>query len=388
MADNTMGIYIHIPFCIKKCNYCDFLSFPVIEEIKPHYVNRLVNEIEQKGALYGRTSENPYTAATVFFGGGTPSIMESGFIHSIMKSLNNTFQLTPDCEITMECNPGTLNLLKLSDYKYMGINRLSIGLQSANDIELKSLGRIHNYTSFVESFRDARSTGFDNINIDIMSALPGQTLSSYTDTLKKVLSLEPEHISAYSLIIEEGTPFFNIYNNYCSQCSYPPLPDEDTEREMYYETREILLEKSYKRYEISNYALEGKECKHNLSYWKRNNYLGFGIGAASFIDNVRYKNIGDLDSYIKCPQPQYDEVLPLTDHDSMSEFMFLGLRMMNGIKKEDFKKEFNVDMSSIFGKEIAQLVKDGLMVENNHTIMLTNKGIDLSNYVFSHFIFD
>ena len=386
MNNKSMGIYIHIPFCVKKCNYCDFLSFPIDEELKPIYVSALCREIEEYGRLYGKHGTIcSKSVSTVFFGGGTPSIMESKYIFSIMNSLHDAFDLLPSAEITIECNPGTLNLLKLSDYKYMGINRLSIGLQSACDKELLSLGRIHSYTGFVESFKDARKAGFDNINIDIMSALPGQTLSSYTNTLNKVLSFEPEHISAYSIIIEENTPFFDIYDNYKYESGFAPLPDEDCEREMYYKTEELLNAHGYKRYEISNYCLNGKECLHNLAYWRRYDYIGFGLGASSFIDNVRTKNTSDINKYIENPLLK-EEKISLSQEDSMAEFMFLGLRTMEGIKKSDFKACFNKDIFSVYGAQLQKFMQEGLISADNDYIFLTSKGIDVSNYVFSDFI--
>lgn len=388
MINNSMGIYIHIPFCMKKCNYCDFLSFPVNEEIKPLYVNALKREIDVHAKLYGKESSNDRKIiSSIFFGGGTPSILESKFIYDIMQSININFDIEENAEITIECNPGTLNLLKLSDYKYCGINRISIGLQSTNDEELLSLGRIHNYISFVESYNDARKAGFNNINIDIMSALPGQTIPSYTDTLNKVINFEPEHISAYSLIIEEGTPFHDIYANNNKNVKYSPLPDEDSERDMYYLTEELLNKSGYNRYEISNYSKKGYECLHNLSYWDRVNYLGIGLGSSSLINNVRYKNISSLSQYIDLHNKKLiEEKEILTKEDCMSEFMFLGLRKMKGISKIDFKDLFNIDINTIYGKQIEKLVNDNLIHNTSDIICLTKRGIDVSNFVFSEFI--
>ncbi len=405
MNDNNVGIYIHIPFCVKKCNYCDFLSFPVSEEIKPAYVNALIKEISIYGKLYGKKGIiRKNTVSTVFIGGGTPSIMESKYIYSILNSLMDNFDFSKNPEITIECNPGTLNLIKLSDYRNIGINRLSIGLQSASDSELAALGRIHRYAAFAQSFKDARRSGFDNINIDIMSALPGQSEASYTDTLNKVLSFRPEHISAYSLIIEEGTPFFDIYNNYSKNASYPPLPDEDTEREMYYKTEEILGSHGYSRYEISNYSLPGRECIHNTGYWTGKSYIGFGLGSSSYINHIRYKNICDFKQYINtaedisaenaekyiyhntCIKPFTEDVTILSEKDSISEFMFLGLRMMKGIKKANFKALFNKDIYSVYGVQLDKLKQQGLICDNGTNIFLTPRGIDVSNYVFSDFL--
>ena len=388
MKHNYMGIYIHIPFCIKKCNYCDFLSFPVDEEIKSSYIKALQKEIADYAKLYGKRSCNDQKiVSSIFFGGGTPSILESKFIYDIMQSITSNFDIEENAEITIECNPGTLNLLKLSDYKHCGINRISIGLQSTNDSELLSLGRVHNYTSFVESYKDARKAGFSNINIDIMSALPGQTISSYTDTLNKVIDFEPEHISAYSLIIEEGTPFHSIYANNRKNEKYPPLPDEDSERDMYYLTEDILNKNGYNRYEISNYSKKGRECLHNLSYWSRDNYLGLGLGSSSLINNIRYKNISSLSQYIDLHNYKLiEEKEILTKEDCMSEFMFLGLRKMKGISKSNFKALFNIDINTIYGDQIQKLVNDELICNTSDIIYLTKKGIDVSNFVFYEFI--
>lgn len=408
MDNLVMGIYIHIPFCVRKCNYCDFLSFPVDEDIKPKYMKALTDEIRAYGKLYGKGgSLGSVVVPSVFFGGGTPSILESKYIYQIMSVLYDCFDFVKVPEITIECNPGTINLLKLSDYSHIGINRLSMGLQSACNDELRALGRIHSYEAFKESFKDARKAGFKNINIDIMSALPGQTLSSYKETLNKVLSYEPEHISAYSLIIEEGTPFFKIYDNYKPDCGYAPLPDEDTEREMYYMTDELLTAKGFSRYEISNYAKCGYECKHNLSYWSRINYLGLGLGASSFIDNVRFKNISDLNRYISicsgldCHNinvsdnntslyidslTDKNELVTLSTADAMAEYMYLGLRKINGVSIKGFFDSFGREMSEVYGDILKKHLEYGLISIKDDTISLTKKGIDVSNFVLSDFI--
>lgn len=423
MNNRAMGIYIHIPFCIKKCNYCDFLSFCGDEELKTSYVNALTEEIKAYGRLYGKNGVN-YSASvpTVFFGGGTPSVLDTKYIDRIMAALHDFFDLSHTEEITIECNPGTINAAKLSDYKHLGINRLSIGLQSACSSELKALGRIHTYSDFVRGYNSARNKGFDNINVDIMSAIPGQTILSYKKTLDKVLSLEPEHISAYSLIIEENTPFYNIYENYKPDCGYAPLTDEDTDREMYYMTDELLESFGLKRYEISNYAKKGFECKHNLSYWSRCHYLGFGLGASSFIDNVRFKNVSDIKEYIKIcgalsesrhvsvhatasdynaadystsniAANRYIDALTdkkalvtLTPDDEMAEYMYLGLRKINGVSIREFSDAFGVELSDIYGDVLDKHVKYGLINIKNDTVALTKRGLDISNYILSDFI--
>ncbi len=384
-----MRLYIHIPFCEKKCNYCDFLSFTCDESTKPIYVEALIKEITYYGNIYGRNGINT-PVSSVFFGGGTPSILESKYIFSILSAARNSFTIVDNAEITIECNPGTINLLKLSDYMACGINRLSIGLQSADNLELSLLGRIHNFNSFLETYNDARKIGFNNINIDIMSALPGQTIKSYKNTLQKVTELDPEHISAYSLIIEESTPFYKYYEEKPTS-SMPPLPDEDTEREMYYLTEEILNKKGYLRYEISNYSKPTYECKHNLGYWTRDEYLGLGLGSSSLLNNERLKNISSLEQYINFTnlnnfEKLIDEKTLLDKHDIYSEYMFLGLRIIDGIDTNDFKKQFGIDINTIYSSEISKLIKEELIIQSQNTLRLSKKGIDVSNYVLSYFV--
>lgn len=394
-----MVIYIHIPFCVKKCDYCDFLSAPCGSATREKYVRSLVRELEYYGDKYGLKGRNiPVTS--VFFGGGTPSILEAEQINAIMKCVKDTYNIEETAEITMECNPGTLTEAKLMGYRAAGINRLSIGLQSANDIELKSIGRIHTFEQFMEGFELARKCGFRNINIDLMSALPYQTLSSYEATIRKVLSLKPEHISAYSLILEEGTPLYERMERLEAAGEPTGLPDEDTEREMYYMTGRLLEEAGYKRYEISNYALSGYECRHNTAYWRRYDYLGVGIGAASCMDNVRTKNLSDIEEYMrifdetgtKASDGALDkqETDVLTDEDMMAEFMFLGLRMMEGVSKKAFNEAFGVDYDDIYGGVTDKLVAEGLLeiADDNDRLWLTPLGIDVSNMVLAQFMPD
>lgn len=405
-----MVIYIHIPFCIQKCHYCDFLSAPCDAGIRERYVECLIREIEYYGEWYGMSGRNiPVTS--IFFGGGTPSILESNQIQSIMDKLKTTYSIEENAEITMECNPGTVTEEKLSGYRVAGINRLSIGLQSANNAELKSIGRIHTYEQFLNSYDMARKCGFKNINVDLMSALPGQTLESYRNTIEKVLDVKPEHISAYSLILEEGTPLYERIEQLEEQKMPTGLPDEDTEREMYYMTERMLKDAGYERYEISNYARTGYECKHNTAYWRRDDYLGMGIGAASCIDDVRMKNITDIGAYMDIYEKidtrddvlqkdvsernimednalDKDETDVLSDEDKMEEFMFLGLRMMRGISKKEFERQFNVKYDMVYGAVTAKLIKEGLIEvsDDNDSLWLTPLGIDVSNMVLSQFI--
>ncbi len=362
-----LEIYIHIPFCIRKCNYCDFLSGPSTPEERQKYVESLCQKIRAR-----RDLAEAYSVTSVFVGGGTPSLLEADLLEEIFAALLETFSLTADAEITIEMNPGTVTADKLDTYRRLGINRLSIGLQSADDGELMTLGRIHTYEDFLESYRLAREAGFSNINVDLMSAIPGQTLTSWHNTLKSVADLGPEHISAYSLIIEEGTPFYDLYGPDAPAGQKPSLPDEDTERQMYYDTKEILESYGYRRYEISNYAKPGYECRHNLGYWDRTEYLGFGIGSASLLNNERWV--------------EGEELEELSQKEEMSEFMFLGLRKMQGVSRKDFQQSFGQSMDSVYGDVIADMEEKGLLEEADGYVRLTDRGIDISNYVMSEFV--
>ena len=385
-----MVIYVHIPFCVKKCYYCDFLSSPANKETIDKYIKALINEIEYYGRIYGKKGSKE-TVSSVFFGGGTPSILEGIYIEEIMNKLKELFYIEENAEITIECNPGTANEDKLRKYIEVGINRLSIGLQSANDEELRSVGRIHTYSEFLDVYKLARKVGFNNINIDLMSALPNQTLDSYKDTLDKVVELAPEHISAYSLILEEGTCLYEKIEELEKAGKPTGLPDEETERNMYYETKRILEEKGYYRYEISNYAKSGYECRHNMAYWEREDYIGIGIGAASLLEGIRTKNICDINEYIvigKEPNSRVDssETEVLTKEDKMAEFMFLGLRMVEGVSTKEFYEEFGEDFDTIYGGITQKHIKEGLLVRNGENIRLTELGMDVSNVVMSSYI--
>ena len=363
-------IYIHIPFCIKKCDYCDFFSQTASDENKNDYVEALLAEIKAS-----EVSEE-YRVSSIFFGGGTPSILPAELIAKVMTALRKQFEIASDAEITIECNPGTVDCEKLKAYRDCGINRISFGLQSMDDDELASLGRIHTYEEFLASYEVARAVGFDNISVDLMSGLPGQATSSWVRTLEAVAELKPEHISAYSLIIEEGTPFATRELE---------LPDEDDEREMYERTAEALAGFGYQQYEISNYAKEGYECRHNIGYWKRVDYLGFGAGASSLFNNVRYSNIKDLKIYAKNSSEVTKircDVEFLDEKSGMEEFIFLGLRMMSGINDTEFKDEFGVSLRAVYGDEIDKLVEQGLLDFDEHDLKLTRAGISVSNYVF------
>jgi len=405
-----LGIYIHIPFCVKKCNYCDFLSAPANDEIINDYINSLLTEIKSTA---GRTDE--YIVKTVFIGGGTPSVLEGAAIIKIMEQLGRVFKIDYEkLEASIEVNPGTVTHNKLKDYLRAGINRLSFGLQSANDNELKLLGRVHSFGQFLDNYDAARSLGYENINIDLMSALPNQSLASWEDSLKKVVLLEPEHISAYSLIIEEGTPFYQLYNE--NGPAFKLLPDEETERSMYHLTRSFLANHGYQRYEISNFAKPGYECRHNSFYWTGVEYLGFGLGASSLIKDVRFNNTEILKEYInKCSEYEKGKnfgykrgacsgtdkaqsglladpiglrknISPLSLKDKMEEFAFLGLRMQKGISRKEFLKRFGTKIETLYGDVIDKHIKNGLLAADGDRIYLTEYGIDVSNYVLADFI--
>lgn len=372
-----LSLYIHIPFCARKCNYCDFLSAPATTHVQEQYLHALFEEIKARSISF-----NDRQVQTIFIGGGTPSIIPPEQIKEMLVIIKSCFNVSKNAEISMEVNPGTVNDKEsFETYKSCGINRLSIGLQSANDEELKVLGRIHNFSQFEKTWEQARAAGFDNLNIDVMAALPGQTVESYRDTLEKVCALKPEHISAYSLIIEEGTPFYEQYSNLLDDEEH-----EENDRQMYALTEEVLLKNGYVRYEISNYAKRNKECRHNKVYWRRKDYLGLGIGAASMINNVRYKNTDSVETYIQTNGvADYEEIQTLSRKEQMEEFMFLGLRLTEGISTEEFFKTFGCKVDSIYGDVLKKNEKDGLLVREGNTVKLTSRGLDLSNYVFAQF---
>ena len=386
MADKSLELYVHIPFCVRKCEYCDFLSAPAGADTQQEYVRNLLLEIEQKGV---RCTD--YEVTTIFFGGGTPSILKAGWIADILNAIHRNFKVRKDAEITIECNPGTLTFEKLSIYKSAGINRISVGLQSASDAELRELGRIHTYEDFLKSYDLIRKKGFSNVNIDLMAALPGQTLKSYEQTLRRVLALKPEHISAYSLIIEEGTPFYEKYeaDELLREKGEKPqmLPSEETERLMYERTKELLFAHGYERYEISNYARRGYACRHNIGYWRRENYLGFGLGSASLLENERFHNTTDLADYLGGDYLAYEQE-KLDKKSQMEEFMFLGLRMTEGISTEWFRQTFGLTVELVYGPVLEQQIADRLLRKEDGRIFLTERGLDVSNYVMAQFLLD
>ncbi len=376
----NISVYIHIPFCVRKCLYCDFLSGPASEASRKAYINALCEEIRSEAYKY-----EGFRVVSVFIGGGTPSVIDAEDIRRVLNTLRQSYRLEAECEITIEVNPGTVTEDKLRIYRESGINRLSIGLQSARNSELKALGRIHSYEDFLNTYEKAVKIGFSNINVDLMSAIPEQTLSSYRETLNKVLQLTPQpvHISAYSLIVEEGTSFYE---------NTPKLPDEETEREMYKITREILEKAGFHRYEISNYAKPGYECFHNKVYWTRGNYVGFGIGSASLVKNRRFHNITELESYVNHTKEYATDIQSLTIEEQMEEFMFLGLRMMKGVSEQEFYENYHQRFEQVFPGVIAKYVELGLLATevidgtDFLQVKLTLQGIDVSNTVMADFL--
>ena len=376
----NISVYIHIPFCVRKCLYCYFLSGPASEASRKAYINALCEEIRSEAYKY-----EGFRVVSVFIGGGTPSVIDAEDIRRVLNTLRQSYRLEAECEITIEVNPGTVTEDKLRIYRESGINRLSIGLQSARNSELKALGRIHSYEDFLNTYEKAVKIGFSNINVDLMSAIPEQTLSSYRETLNKVLQLTPQpvHISAYSLIVEEGTSFYE---------NTPKLPDEETEREMYKITREILEKAGFHRYEISNYAKPGYECFHNKVYWTRGNYVGFGIGSASLVKNRRFHNITELESYVNHTKEYATDIQSLTIEEQMEEFMFLGLRMMKGVSEQEFYENYHQRFEQVFPGVIAKYVELGLLATevidgtDFLQVKLTLQGIDVSNTVMADFL--
>ena len=402
MADKNkrpLGLYLHFPFCVRKCRYCDFLSFPSGEAGREIYLERLKEEIKARGAIY-----QDYNIETLFIGGGTPSLMTGQQLTELLDTVRASFHVSPVGEWTMECNPGTTDAETLRIYRNAGINRLSFGLQSMNDEELKYLGRIHTAKQFTENYQAARRVGFENINIDLMSALPGQTTASWLDTLNKAAAFEPEHLSAYSLIIEEETPFWDLYGDDRSgeadvdgiiadggagqqgKAAILTLPDEDSERQMYHLTKRILAEKGYERYEISNYARKGFECRHNLIYWQRKDYLGLGLGAASMVGNRRFSNVSDMTSYMHDWSYCQEEILDRKAQ--IEETMFLGLRCTAGVSDRMFTEKFGQSMMDIYGDIIRKYLSEGFLIYNpsDGRLAFSEAGTDVSNWILSDFL--
>lgn len=375
-----LGIYIHIPFCKQKCFYCDFCSFANKNEMQGKYVETVINEIKNI------THKEKYTVTTIYLGGGTPSILNPDYIKNILQEIKSSFEILDDAEITIEINPGTVNEEKLKKYKEYGINRLSIGLQSANDKILKKIGRIHDYKQFEETFFYARKCGFKNINVDLMIGLPIQAVEDVKQTLEKIIQKNPEHMSVYSLIIEEGTIIEKLINENKLQ-----LPDEETERIMYWTVVNELKENGYNQYEISNFSKKTYESKHNTNCWKQKQYIGLGTSAHSYLNKKRYSNTNNIEEYIKNIQENnisknitiHEEQ---TEESTMNEYMLLGLRMIQGININEFKQKFKIDPTIKYKEILEKLQKENLIQITKTSIKLTKQGIDFGNIVWEEFI--
>lgn len=409
MGKKELELYIHIPFCVRKCNYCDFLSFLADEDTQRQYVKALCKEISYYGAHC-----RDYVVSTVYIGGGTPSWLWESDMAAILDAIQKSFSLLPEAEVSIECNPGTVTAQKFAVYRQSGINRISLGLQSAQNVELKMLGRIHTWEQFLKTYELARSGGFSNINVDLMSSLPGQHIETYADSLQKVCRLKPEHISAYSLIIEKGTPFYDLYKfdavKQRAGMVTDALPTEDEVYEMTKLTEEMLKENGYVHYEVSNFAQPGYACRHNIGYWTRVNYLGMGLGASSLMENIRYTNTSDLYTYLEQVdviregiwENKHDdgtvEQLPATNlhasaesvgkYAQMEEFMYLGLRMIDGVSRDDFMHSFGMPIEAVYQKVLNHLQEEELLERRAGRIYLTPKGQDVSNYALAQFLFD
>ncbi|EOU1120437.1 radical SAM family heme chaperone HemW [Clostridium perfringens] len=375
---DKISLYIHIPFCAQKCLYCDFPSFARKDHLRKAYIEALNKEI-----ISLREKHNNLEINTIFIGGGTPSVLESDELECLLKEVAK-LNMAKDIEYSMECNPGNLTEEKLEVMKKYGVNRISMGLQAKQDNLLKGLGRIHNYKTFKENFLLAKKVGFNNINVDLMFGLPNQRLNEWEETLREIISLEPAHISAYSLIIEEGTAFYNLYEN-----DKLKLPTEEEERKMYHLAKKFLEENGFNQYEISNYAKEGKECRHNLAYWNMDNWIGVGSASASYMDGKRIKNISSVEEYINSINEKgeaIEEIINNSKNDNMEEFMFMGLRKINGIDENEFKNRFSMNINNVYGEIINKYIDEGLLIRESGRIFLSEKGIEISNIIMADFL--
>lgn len=375
-----LGIYIHIPFCIQKCYYCDFISYANKEEKIEVYIQALKKEIEEES----KQKEGEVT--TIYFGGGTPSLLKSNHIQEVIETIRRHYKVVETAEITIEVNPGTVKEVALKEYKQMGINRLSIGLQSTKNKLLKQIGRIHTYEEFLTCYELARKAGFRNINVDLMLGLPNQILQDVMESVQEVIQLEPEHISLYSLILEENTPLQAMIEK-----KIYSLPEEELERKMYWRTKQLLEKNKYHHYEISNFAKEGYESKHNVNCWSQKEYLGFGIAAHSYFNHKRYCNTDSIEEYIEnLEQNKIERNRTIweiqSQEEKKKEYMLLGLRKIEGVSIQEFKNQFIENPLYTFHKELEKLVNEELIEVNLDQIQLTNKGLDFANLVWEEFI--
>lgn len=383
MKKEELGIYIHIPFCMQKCLYCDFVSYINKSECVKEYINCMIKEIQSYDF-------KKYNISTIYIGGGTPSFIESDYIREIINVIQNKLEKNDtrweDIEITIEANPGTITLEKLNDYKTAGINRISLGLQATQDRLLKQIGRIHNYKDFLEAYELLKRVGFNNINVDLMIGLPNQSIKNLKESLEKIIKLNPNHISVYSLIIEDGTPISKLLDE-----EKIKLPDEEIERQMYWYVKNKLELNGYNHYEISNFSKKGKESKHNLNCWKQKQYIGIGAAAHSYFKDIRYSNTNNIEEYIKNIKENNIEKNrkieeKQTIEDKKNEFMMLGFRMIEGVNIADFKAKFVDNPLYVYREKIKKLTDEGLIEVDLNNIKLTNKGLDLANVVFEEFI--
>lgn len=372
----SLGIYVHIPYCAQKCAYCDFYSVPSCETSKA-YCNALIKQIEG----YGKKTFD-YTVDTIYIGGGTPSYIEPEYIVEIISAIRRTFNVAKDAEISMEANPGTLDASKLAAYRSVGINRLSLGLQSSDNDELKNLSRIHTYEDFESSFLLARLEGFDNINVDIMYALPGQTREKLAETINTVISLSPEHISFYGLKIEENTPF--AYNRSIAES----IPSDEIQYKMYMESAKTLEEHGYRQYEISNFAKDGYACRHNMKYWKCNDYLGFGVAAASFFENNLFSSVKNIDYFIEDPLSVFitERTEEISPKKFETQFVMLGFRLAEGISTDEYKLRCGGDFIKKYGERLKPFLEKKLVVKTTGGFKLSRRGMLVSNYILSEIL--
>ena len=389
MRRKQIGLYIHIPFCKQKCSYCDFCSYAEKQNLISKYIKCLLQEIKEVGinnrADFENGKDDLFSIKTIYIGGGTPSLIESKYIVQIMEEIKSNFELDENAEITIEVNPGTVTLEKLEDYNKAGINRLSIGLQSTHEHLLKEIGRIHTYLDFLDTYRFAREAGFENINVDLMIGLPNQTLAEVQDSIEEIVSMEPEHISVYSLILEESTPLFKKVEDGLE------LPDEELERKMYWTVKQTLEANGYNHYEISNFAKQNYESKHNLDCWSQKEYIGFGVAAHSYTNGIRYSNIENLEQYIKnYEEDKTEENLIFHEKQDMEamqkEYMLLGLRKIDGVSIQEFKIKFVANPVFLYHDKLEKLVNEDLIEIDGDQIKLTNKGLDLANIVWEEFV--